>query len=161
MTVGGVTVVVTSATTDTVLFTFPPAASLVESSVADVALTCPSGTATLASAVYRDPALVVMPAVIDYSPQGDVTGLKPAITVRFNRSMDEASLAAAVGLEGVAGTVVYTAETQTVTFTPDADLVAGQGYVAFVRGGLDGVKSPLGGQLGRDVRWLVTPRAEP
>jgi hypothetical protein len=158
--VGGLPATVRAATPDTVLLGVPAAADLTALTMQDLTVTCPGGATTVEKALERDPALATLPELVEYAPQGTVTGLRPQLRLAFNRSLDEASLAGTIGIEGVSGVVAYDSAAFIVTFTPDADLVAGQTYTGFVLGGSSGVRSPLGSGLAKDLRWLVTPVPE-
>ncbi len=160
VTVGDLPATVRAATPDTVLLSVPAAADLTALTVQELTVTCPGGAMTVEQALQRDPALATLPALVEYAPQGEVTGLRPQLRLTFNRSLDEASLAGTIGIEGESGAVAYDGAAFVVTFTPDADLVAGQTYTGFVLGGPSGVRSPLGSGLAKDLRWLLTPRPE-
>ncbi len=103
------------------------------------------------------------PVVVSVDPASGARGVSPAakLTVVFDRAMDEASLSGNVVLSETAGTVTWSAETSTATFTPNAPLEAARVYTATVRGT---VKSADGVALGSDYVWTfdtndITPPA--
>ncbi len=103
----------------------------------------------------------VRPTVTAIRPTADsaVVGLRPTFTVRFSKPIDPSSwgglglVVQAANGAPVSGTYAYDATSWTGSFTPAADLAAGQPYVVTVGSVVDlagNVVSPI-------PSWTVTP----
>jgi N,N-dimethylformamidase beta subunit-like protein/Big-like domain-containing protein len=118
---------------------------------------------TPAAGIVLDPP--TPPAVRALAPADGASGVPPttAVSARFSRTMDPATLAAGLSLSAadgapVAAAVSYDAATRTATLVPVAPLAAGTAYTARLGGG---VASAHGVPLAAPVAWTFTTAPAP
>ena len=109
------------------------------------------------------------PTVTGTDPADAATGAARTVTpaVTFSEAVDPATVSAStVGLTGpggaaVAGTVGYSAATQTVTITPSVRLAFNTTYTVTVKGGPAGVADLVGNRMAADRSWRFTTLPPP
>jgi hypothetical protein len=88
--------------------------------------------------------------------------LSPAVTARFSKAMDAATLSTSTftlkdpGGATVPAGVTYSAATRSATLTPTSQLAASTVYTATVKAGAGGARDSLGNALAADKTWTFT-----
>jgi hypothetical protein len=111
---------------------------------------------------------MVRPVVVSTTPAANATGvsLTPPITATFSKPMNAATLNASTfvvsgpGGAAIAGTVTYTAATNTATFTPAAPLALNTSYLATITTGAQDTASPAN-SIAANYLWTFTTAPAP
>jgi hypothetical protein len=151
--------------------TFTPTVALAPSTVFTVTITTGAkdlaGNALASNFVWHFTTGVApditAPTVTSTNPLNLQTGvfINKAVTAVFSESMDQLTLGSNYKLEGpgnslVSGLIGYDSLTNTVTFTPSANLAINTTYTATITGGINGVKDLAGNPMLVDKVWSFT-----